>query len=165
MSGPACKKCHRPLRDEVSKQREYGPICYRKVFGPPVPKPRGGTTIPAAARHVDHHPVDPDQIPLPLEVRTVDAETRKAAIDTVARHALHQHLSYATSAGQIDWGDYPGIDEDDWESVLNRVSAIAESIAPSDEQYEAAYARLAVDSVSAKDDGHPAANTVQEGQN
>ncbi|SFO60451.1 DUF6011 domain-containing protein [Amycolatopsis rubida] len=164
MTGTAvCEKCHRPLKDEVSRRRRYGPVCFRREFGPSAPKPRGGTTIPAAARPVDHHPVDPDQIPLPLEVRTVDAETRKAAIDAVARHALFRKLDYAVSVGDILWEDYPDLGEFQWDSVLERILAIAKSVRPTDEEYRAAYEHLA-DAVSANDDSHPAA-TVQEGQN
>lgn len=73
---------------------------------------------------------------------TVDAETRKAAIDTLARHALARQLDYAVSVGEILWEDYPDIHEADWDDVLTRVRAIAASIKPGPEQYQAAYQHL-----------------------
>ncbi|EFL07234.1 DUF6011 domain-containing protein [Streptomyces sp. AA4] len=79
MTAPACRRCRRPLRDEASKQRRYGPVCFRREFGPPAPKPRGGATLPAAVRTVDHHPADPNQIPLPLEATV-------PAVDSVSAH-------------------------------------------------------------------------------
>lgn len=72
----------------------------------------------------------------------MDAETRKAAIDTVARYALAREVKLASIAGRIDWADYPDLDEADWGAVLSRVDAIALSIMPNAQQYCAAYRHL-----------------------
>ena len=74
----------------------------------------------------------------------MDVETRKAAIDTIARHVLHRCVDLAEFGGQFYWGDYPDLQAVDWEAVLTRVDAIAKSIAPRDEQYQAAYEHLTV---------------------
>lgn len=131
--------CNRPLKTEESKRRGMGPVCWRREHGAP-PAPRGLAShhhIPAA----EPHPVDPNQIPLPLET-LVDAETRKAAVDVVARHALHREIDHAVSCGRIEWSDYPDLVEADWGRVLDRVAAIAQSIAPSEDGYQAAYEHL-----------------------
>lgn len=73
----------------------------------------------------------------------MDAETRKAAIDTVARHALARCLDHAVATNRIDWGDYPELDEADWDDVLARVQKISDSISPTVAAYEAAYGHLA----------------------
>ncbi|WP_409186459.1 DUF6011 domain-containing protein [Amycolatopsis sp. VS8301801F10] len=128
-----CKaaKCGRPLRSEKSKKRGYGPVCWGREH----------PTVPSGPVTADH-PVDPNQILLPLGVSTVDAETRKQAIDTVARHALFRKLRLAVTCGEILWEDYPEIDERDWNLVLERVLAIATSMRPADEQYRVAYEHL-----------------------
>lgn len=123
--------CRRPLRSPESVARGYGRVCWGREH----------PTTPVAPATTEH-PVDPNQIPLPLEVSTVDAETRKQAIDTVARHALARKLRDNVTAGEILWEDYPDVDERDWNLVVDRVLAIANSLAPGDEQYEAAYEHL-----------------------
>ncbi|WP_326565105.1 DUF6011 domain-containing protein [Amycolatopsis rhabdoformis] len=48
--------CNRPLRDEKSVRRGFGPVCWGRA---------NPTAAPAHA--TPDHPVDPNQIPLPLE--------------------------------------------------------------------------------------------------
>lgn len=129
-------RCGRPLKTEESKARGYGPVCWRREH-PTEPRP------PAAVSPV--RTVDPDQIPLPLE-HPVDLETRKAAIDTVARHALARCVEQTADngTGRIEWGNYPELDDDTWNAVVDRIDAIAASITPTDEQYQAAYNHLTV---------------------
>lgn len=74
----------------------------------------------------------------------MDAETRKQAVDTIARHALARSIDHALATGRIDWGDYPDLVEAVFDDVLFRVEEIAKSIAPTDEQYQAAYQHLTV---------------------
>lgn len=135
-----CSDCQKLLTDPVGRKLGIGPKCWLKKYGSSAPSPH--TARPTTRE------VDPDQIPLPLEA-TVDAETRKAAVDTIARRALARSVDHALAKGQIDWGDYPDLAETVFDDVLFRVEAIAKSIAPADEQYQAAYDHL----------------TVQEGQN
>lgn len=74
----------------------------------------------------------------------MDAETRNAAIDTIAQHALNRCIQQTADAGigRIDWGDYPDLDDNTWGAVVDRIDAIAASIAPTDEHYQAAYQHL-----------------------
>ncbi|WP_134667884.1 DUF6011 domain-containing protein [Amycolatopsis sp. CFH S0078] len=139
-------KCGRRLKTDESKARGYGPVCWSRI-NPAAP------VIPAPG-----HAADPNQIPLPLE-NPVDAETRKAAIDVLARRQLAEDVRDAEGRTTVT---YSRISAEDTEAVAARVLAIVESIRPSDEQYAAARDHLA-DSVSAKADSHPDA-TVQEGQ-
>lgn len=78
----------------------------------------------------------------------MDLETRKAAIDTIARHAL---ANCAEHAG-LDWGNYPELDESTWDVVTDRVRALVASIRPTADSYQAAYDHLT------------APTAVQEGQ-
>jgi len=129
-----CSDCRKPLTDPVSKKLGIGPKCWLKKYGTAHPAPHAAAPTPT-------RPVDPNQIPLPLE-QYVDAETRKQAIDTIARHALACSIDRALAKGQIDWGDYPELAEPAFDDVLFRVEAIAKSIAPNDEQYQVAYHHL-----------------------
>lgn len=72
----------------------------------------------------------------------MDAETRKAAIDAIARHALAARVVFDVTTDGIDWGDYPELVERDFEAVVERVEKIATSIQPTDEAYRAAYRHL-----------------------
>lgn len=138
MTAAQCERCHRPLRDEASQRRRYGPVCYRRTFGAPPPAP-GRTQVSVPAHITTDHPVDPNQLPLPLE-DLVDAETHKAAIDTIARHAISRSLAYDVTPL---WENYPLLDLNDWNAVITRIQAIGKSLAPSDEGYDAAYEHLA----------------------
>ncbi|MGW4484303.1 DUF6011 domain-containing protein [Amycolatopsis sp. NPDC004368] len=60
--------CNRELRTEESRRRGYGPVCYRRKFGAPPPAP-GRTQVSVPAHVTPDHPVDPDQIPLPIDVQ------------------------------------------------------------------------------------------------
>lgn len=68
----------------------------------------------------------------------MDLETRKAAIDTIARHALANCVEHAG----LDWGNYPELYEGTWDAVADRVRALAASIRPTAESYQAAYEHL-----------------------
>lgn len=68
----------------------------------------------------------------------MDLETRKAALDTIARHALAGCIEHAG----LDWGNYPELDEYTWDAVVDRVRALVGSIQPTTEQYDAAYQHL-----------------------
>jgi hypothetical protein len=136
MTAPAtavqCEDCHRPLKDPASIARGRGRIC-QAVF-------EGDTHISPVPRRPSRRR-NPDQILLPLE-NPVDAETRKAAIDVIARHALHLNVAWAVASQIVDWGQYPELDEADFDAVCARVLAIAQSIRSADEQYQAAYEHL-----------------------
>ncbi|MFF4600590.1 DUF6011 domain-containing protein [Amycolatopsis sp. NPDC001319] len=151
MTATVCGSCSRPLKGTQSRGRGYGPVCYRRKFGEPPPRlPRVVVRVHGLGwLHDDPHPVDPNQIPLPLET-LVDAETRKAAIDQVARHALTRQLDLAVEFGRIDWGDYDELVERDFDAVLARVQQISDSMRPTIAAYQAAYEHLTP--------------TVQEGQ-
>lgn len=148
-----CVECGKPLRDPVSRRLGIGPKCWTRIHGTSSPSPHTPTPSPAV------HPVDPNQIPLPLEA-PVDAETRKAAIDVLARRQLAEDVRDIEGRTTVT---YSRISAEDTEAVAARVLAIVESIRPSDEQFAAAWDHLA-NSVSAKADSHPDA-TFQEGQN
>jgi hemoglobin-like flavoprotein len=60
----------------------------------------------------------------------------KAAIDVVARHAIHE------AVGEVDWEDYPKVGERDWGSVEARIAAMLGE-RPTWDAYEAAYEFLA----------------------
>ena len=121
-------ECGRPLRTEESVARGYGPVCWQRIHPGVAARPAGE--------------LDPDQIPLPLE-DTVDAETRKAAIDTVARHALAHAVEHDVSTNRIGWGDFAELSYDDFDAVLARVQQIAKSIRPPIAALNAAYQHLA----------------------
>lgn len=144
MTDRQCSECGKPLKDPVSRKLGIGPKCWLKKYGPAHRSPHAPKPAPAA------HPVDPGQIPLPLE-NPVDAETRKAAIDVLARRQLAEDVRDAEGRTTVT---YSRISAEDTEAVAARVLAIVESIRPSDEQYAAARDHLA-DSVSAKADRHP----------
>ncbi|GAB3376384.1 DUF6011 domain-containing protein [Amycolatopsis echigonensis] len=138
VTAPAvCERCHRPLRDELSKQRKYGPVCYRREFGPPAPKPRGGTSIPAAARPSDQHPVDPDQIPLPLEV-TVTTNEPPRAIEIVPIWQENPCARWMVFAPSHDVNDGSG-----WDAGVVDIDADARTgtVEIGGDQYTAAEAR------------------------
>lgn len=63
--------CNRPLKTEESKQRGMGPVCWGRA-NPTTP------TAPAPAEH----PVDPNQIPLPLEEIVTTTEPRVFTSDS-----------------------------------------------------------------------------------
>lgn len=67
-----CKaaKCGRPLRTEKSKLRGYGPVCWRREIRDRLKERR------LMFREGGPRPEDPDQIPLPLDVSTVDDARR-----------------------------------------------------------------------------------------
>lgn len=73
----------------------------------------------------------------------MDAETRKAAIDTIARHALAHAVEHDVSTNRIDWGDFAELSYDDFDAVLARVQQIAKSIRPPIAALNAAYQHLA----------------------
>lgn len=137
-----CGHCGRPLTDPDSRALGYGPVCAAGVLGYDTHR----TPIPRGPRRRK----DVNQIPLPLE-NPVDLETRKAAIDTIARHLVAaivppdlQAISYRD--------DYPALSEVDYAAVEKRAVQLAESLAPKDDAYAAAYEHLT-------------GATVQEGQN
>ncbi|UKD55124.1 DUF6011 domain-containing protein [Amycolatopsis sp. FU40] len=63
-------QCGRPLRSEKSKRRGYGPVCWRRMIGDRLKERR------LMFREGGPRPEDPDQIPLPLDVSTVDDARR-----------------------------------------------------------------------------------------
>lgn len=123
-----CGHCGRPLTDPDSRALGYGPVCAAGVLGYDTHR----TPVPRPWRRKDV-----DQIPLPLE-KPVDLETRKAAIDTIARHALSGCVEHAG----LDWGNYPELDESTWDVVTERVRALVASLRPTAEGYDAAYEHL-----------------------
>ncbi|WP_033288277.1 DUF6011 domain-containing protein [Amycolatopsis jejuensis] len=142
MTASVCEKCHRPLKDVESKRRKYGPVCYRKLFGPPEPKLRSSKARPSAARPVDHHPVDPNQIPL-MEVEVPVNATPEVQHRLTVEHSGINPNTYRGECSCDDawaWVSLVGLGglEGPWRDHIASLP-------------------------SAKDDGH-AAPTVQEGQ-
>ncbi|WP_409186687.1 DUF6011 domain-containing protein [Amycolatopsis sp. VS8301801F10] len=182
MTKPECEKCHRPLKDAESVRLGYGPVCYQREFGPLPPKPvRTIVRVHGLGwLHDDPHPVDPNQIPLPLE-NTVPAPQifRKKPVEIEAMQVLDDLNQVYDVAAWVDRnggkltdplhtfdcafkihtleGDM-AVNPGDW--VIRGVHGEFYPCKPDifAETYEPA------DAVSAKDDGHPAATTVQEGQ-
>lgn len=71
------------------------------------------------------------------------AEPYQYEIEAVADHAAARVLRFAVETGGVDWGDYPELDQSDWERVVKAVAFLAEGTAPPDRRFREAYARLA----------------------
>lgn len=143
MTATVCETCHRPLRDTASRKRRYGPVCFRRKFGAP-PKPRGigahhAVAAPAA---VEHHPVDPNQIPLPLETKAMTEDEIKA----YAEYLIHANATDVEHLSIFEM--YEDYADDDSEI--------------SDEDGRKVTAMLSKAEVTIT---WPASGTVQEGQN
>jgi hypothetical protein len=69
--------------------------------------------------------------------------TPEEAMAVVAARAVSAEILTAIACESIEWADYPEIGEGDWSGVELAVASVAESLAPSAQQYAEAYALLA----------------------
>lgn len=66
-----------------------------------------------------------------------------AAVDVVARFIVaRSYSSPAASVHDVDWGDFPDIDEHDWAAVTERATEIAVGLMPAPSEYATAYGVL-----------------------
>ncbi|MFC9949220.1 DUF6011 domain-containing protein [Streptomyces prasinus] len=72
--------CGRALRDEESKRLRLGPVCRRRLTGPPAPRPRRIGT-PTATPHPSTIPARPAQLELFWDDQDAEPEPARYITD------------------------------------------------------------------------------------